>query len=350
METSSLILFRELAMRLGKTIAELEISESEKWCSFNQKGGKRFAYFLLAKKQTKISVWCLGNSEEIKYKYAGKVKFLARQTTKGGFGKDFQISFEIDNQTNIEDIVALIAEIANSWTKEELFSAYNLYCKIPIDEISSNNEQIVEFAMLLDKTTKEVAKRLKNFSKLDAARSILDFENENKDDVNVVNYFNNQWNEAVYESEQAVLKFENKLQKLTGKERESIVKQRVNQNFFRTAVLTSYQNKCCITGLPIKELLNASHIIPWSKDENNRLNPHNGLCLNALHDRAFDRGFITVTTDYKLKISKSITMFLDSRSVMEYFIQFENKDIVLPNRFLPAKEFLEYHNQNIFRK
>jgi hypothetical protein len=50
METSIQI-FGELAQRLSNKIAEFEVSESEKWCSFNQKGGKRFAYFLLAKKQ-----------------------------------------------------------------------------------------------------------------------------------------------------------------------------------------------------------------------------------------------------------------------------------------------------------
>ncbi|MBQ9417737.1 MAG: HNH endonuclease, partial [Bacteroidales bacterium] len=67
-----------------------------------------------------------------------------------------------------------------------------------------------------------------------------------------------------------------------------IVKQRINQSFFRTAVLTSYNNRCCITGLSRKELLEASHIVDWSKDIENRLNPSNGLCLNILFHRAYD--------------------------------------------------------------
>lgn len=54
-----------------------------------------------------------------------------------------------------------------------------------------------------------------------------------------------------------------------------------------------------------KELLIASHIIPWGKDEKNRLNPMNGLLLNALHDKAFENGLITIAEDYTIKISSS---------------------------------------------
>jgi putative restriction endonuclease len=84
-----------------------------------------------------------------------------------------------------------------------------------------------------------------------------------------------------------------------GKEREALVKTRVNQSFFRKTILAAYNIRCCITGLSIPSLLTASHIVPWSEDEANRMNPKNGLCLNALHDRAFDKGWITVTpTDF----------------------------------------------------
>jgi len=109
-------------------------------------------------------------------------------------------------------------------------------------------------------------------------------------------------------------------------------------------------NRCCITGLPLAELLNASHIIPWSVDTNNRLNPHNGLCLNALHNKAFDRGLITIKPDYTIDISPSINNFLNHQSVKDYFLCFKNQKIILPQRFLPEKSFLEFHNKNIFKK
>ena len=74
------------------------------------------------------------------------------------------------------------------------------------------------------------------------------------------------------------------------------------QYFFRLAVLNSYENKGCITGLPYTELLVASHIKPW-KDSDlkvEKTNPMNGLSLNALYDKAFDKGLITITPDYQL--------------------------------------------------
>ncbi len=135
-----------------------------------------------------------------------------------------------------------------------------------------------------------------------------------------------------------------------GKEREAIIKQRVNQNFFRSTILSSYNLKCCITGLSITDFLVASHIIPWAKDDKNRLNPHNGLCLNSIHDKAFDRGFITVTADYKIKISKYFDDYNKENAVADLFLKYKNQSIILPHKFSPSKEFLEYHHKNIFKK
>ena len=66
--------------------------------------------------------------------------------------------------------------------------------------------------------------------------------------------------------------------------------------------------------LAVSELLNASHIVPWAVDSKNRLNPRNGLCLNSLHDRAFDRGLLTITTDYRVMVSKKLKVLSDDES------------------------------------
>ncbi|TSC93742.1 MAG: putative restriction endonuclease [Parcubacteria group bacterium Licking1014_1] len=345
-------LFYQLAEQLKKNIVGLSVSETDKWCGFYQKGGKRFAYILLAKRKPKIDVWCLGDVDYIHKKYGSKIKFKLRQKTSGEFGKNFQISFVIENSGDIENAVLLLTDISDSWSREELISAYNLYCRIPIKEINSKNTNIIQFANLLSRTPKEIAKRFKNFSKLDANVSIQ--KGIEEEDKNTWIFFNNDWRKSVYESENKIIDFENKLKNIVefpkGKERDSIVKSRINQNFFRSAVLTSYQNKCCITGLPFVELLNASHIVPWSIDDNNRLNPRNGLCLNVLHDRAFDRGLITIRTDYTIDISSRINNFLDCKSINDYFLCFKNQKIILPQRFVPEKSFLEFHNKNIFKK
>ena len=67
-----------------------------------------------------------------------------------------------------------------------------------------------------------------------------------------------------------------------------LAKARINQDFFRKMVLDNYGNRCCLTGIPIPQVLRASHIVSWAEDPSNRLNPANGLCLSATYDAAFD--------------------------------------------------------------
>jgi len=233
-------LFYELVEQLKANIAGLSVSETDKWCGLYQQSGKRFAYILLAKRTPKVSIWCLGNAEYIKNKYVGRIKFLPRQKTSGEFGNKFQISFALENLKDIEYVVPLITEISDSWTREELISAYNLYCKIPIKEINSKNTNIIQFADLLSRTSKEVAKRFKNFAKLDA--NINTLKDIKEEDKSTWEFFNSDWEKSVYESENKIIDFENKLKNITefpkGKERDSIVKSRINQTFFRNAVLT----------------------------------------------------------------------------------------------------------------
>ncbi|WP_201793226.1 HNH endonuclease [Actinobacillus seminis] len=98
-----------------------------------------------------------------------------------------------------------------------------------------------------------------------------------------------------------------------------LVKTRINQNFFRSSVLSAYNNACAITGISVNEFLVASHIKPWTKDQKNRLNPHNGICLNSIHDRAFDRGLITIDTDYKIMISSRLKDFYTNNFIDDVF-------------------------------
>lgn len=251
------------------------------------------------------------------------------------------------------------------WTREELILAINLYCKIPFGKMHHRNPLIIEFANLIGRTPSSVTFKLGNLASFDPSlkeRGIKGTTNASKLDKEIWDEFYQNWDKALIQSEQLLANINNSsIEKLNnidlenlpkdGIEKERIVKTRVNQSIFRNIVLATYNNRCCITGIENSELLIASHIVPWSKDEKNRLNPMNGLCLNALHDKAFDTGLITITPDdYKIKLSpilksKSVT------SAIEYnFIAFENKSITLPDKFLPSKEFLDFHNNNIFLK
>jgi predicted restriction endonuclease len=133
----------------------------------------------------------------------------------------------------------------------------------------------------------------------------------------------------------------------TGSNKTSLTTTRIGQQFFRRAVLSAYQFKCCITGLAVPKLLVASHIVPWRDDASNRLNPRNGLCLSMLHDKAFDTGIITIAENMTVMVSHkdkaSNDSFFDSA-----LMAFDGKQIALPDKFAPHGEFLAYHRQHIF--
>jgi putative restriction endonuclease len=252
---------------------------------------------------------------------------------------------------------------SNNWTREELIIAFNLYCKIPFGTIHIRNPQIISLAKILRRTPSAVSWKLANFARLDPSlkdRNIAGAAHGGKLDIKVWNEFNGDWGKLGFESEkllaektgkqvEEVTEIETKDLPRAGVERDAFVKIRVNQSFFRKAVLAAYDFKCCITGLGIPELLNASHIVPWSKDEINRVNPRNGLCLNVIHDRAFDRGLLTVTPEFKIKISKSIKPNNTDSAVHDFLFRYEDSEIKMPTRFLPDINFLKYHNESVFK-
>jgi putative restriction endonuclease len=251
---------------------------------------------------------------------------------------------------------------SNKWTREELIIAFNLYCKIPFGKIHIHNPEIISLAKILGRTPSAVSWKLANFARLDPSlqgRNISGASHGSKLDAEVWDEFVGDWDRLAFESEKLLAqKVGEPIEKLSevelsdlpkaGTVRDAVVKIRVNQSFFRKAVLAAYNFKCCITGLEIPELLNASHIIPWSKDEINRVNPRNGLCLNAIHDRAFDRGLLTITPDFTIKVSKAIKKGNPSHAVQDFLLRFDGAEISIPNRFLPDAKFLKYHNKNIF--
>lgn len=134
----------------------------------------------------------------------------------------------------------------------------------------------------------------------------------------------------------------------TGLTKTTLIEARVGQRFFRQAVLSAYDFKCCITGLAAKELLVASHIVPWRVDSSNRLNPRNGLCLSALHDRAFDQGLITISESFHLLLSPRISKMKPNRYIDDAFLTYADKPIIIPAKFVPDLALLKYHRETLF--
>jgi putative restriction endonuclease len=253
--------------------------------------------------------------------------------------------------------------VANeNWNREELVAAFNLYCKTPFTKINARNEAIIGLSVILGRSPSSVALKLANFARLDPAlqkRNITGMRHGSKAEAEIWNEFSNNWEELAYRSELILAKFKKERIEDSsgivtkdlpgeGRERKAVVKTRVNQSFFRQTILASYDNKCCITGISLPQLLVASHIVPWAVDKENRMNPCNGLCLNALHDLAFDRGLITITADYRVRISNLLKR--QQFGADPFFAPFDDKGITLPQRFTPSKEFILYHNREVFRE
>ena len=247
------------------------------------------------------------------------------------------------------------------WTRQELIIAFNLYCQLPFGKIHGRNPLIVRVAEKLGRTSSALAMKMLNFASLDpmiigSGRHGLG--NASNTDKAVWQEFHEDWEKLALES-QLFLKdskvmptkdlSEAKLPDFLGETKQATVEIRLKQSFFRQAVLSSYQGRCCMTGLDDPRLLIASHIVPWSKDKTNRLNPSNGLCLTALHDRAFDQGLITVMPDFKIQVSKSLYRSKTSFCKMA-LLSLAGKGIYLPEKFLPMTELLRYHNKEIFIK
>lgn len=248
--------------------------------------------------------------------------------------------------------------VGRNWTEHELLIAMNLYCRLPFGQCNSRNKLVKEVAIKMDRSSGSISRKLGNIASLDPrhqARGVGGLSHNSKIDRKVWADFQNNWSAMAEKSEaafEAVMCGSAPAPSPTvvaidipagPSETERTVKTRRLQRFFRNAVLTSYDNRCALTGLAVPQLLIASHIIPWSENEERRADPTNGLCLNVLHDKAFDRHLITFDEDYRLVISKA----LKSGDLPEFqtinFEKLEGSQLHLPHRFTPDPNALEIH-------
>lgn len=196
----------------------------------------------------------------------------------------------------------------NLWSKEEMILVLNLYLKIPFGKMYAGNEDVIKIAHLIGRTPNAVALRLVNYASCDPRlkqRGIVGMSHGGKKCEEYWNEFAETPEKLLYESERILAQYEGtSVEKKYEKELKDMpsdivgdiklrqVKTRINQNVFRQIVLANYDYKCALSGIDISELLVASHIIPWSENQKERLNPENGICLSSLYDKAFDQGLI----------------------------------------------------------
>lgn len=240
--------------------------------------------------------------------------------------------------------------------------ALELYFKLPFGRLNQNTLEVKQLAALINRTNSSVALRLVNYAACDPY--ILSSGRHGM--ASGKNRCMPYWNEFANNKELLFLEAEiirAKIQNRTiesnlnikeedyvGKDRETVIRARVNQNAFRSMILSNYESRCAISGIDIPMLLVASHIKPWAVDAENRLNPENGICFSPLYDRLFDSGLITVMDDFSVLLSKEL---LDKRNTVyfkEYIAPISGKKLQLPIEHYPNINFLQYHYDNIFSR
>ncbi len=241
-----------------------------------------------------------------------------------------------------------------NWTKEETIIAFNVYCKIPFKDCNKSHPMIIKYARILGRSASALGMKVGNIGRLDPDlknKGISGLVHGAKMEQEVWNEFKDNPEQLAFESEQLIAKFSNKtiddlvadenLELPIGIDRESTIRQRVNQSFFRTAVLSSYNYTCCISGVNNPLLLEAAHISEWSSDKENRTNPRNGLCLNPFFHKAYDNLLIAITPDYNVVVSDELFESVKDEPFMDYLGRLDGRKIMLPDRFIPSQELLE---------
>lgn len=255
---------------------------------------------------------------------------------------------------------------ADAWTHEEMILVLNLYLKLPFGKMDRRNPDVIRLANIIGRTPNAVALRLVNYASYDPQlqrRGIAGMAHGGKKCGEYWSEFINDRERLLYESERILAqlegttiekKFEKDIrdipQGIVGETKIREVRTRVNQNVFRQIVLANYDGKCALTGIDLSELLVASHIIPWSENEQERLNPENGICLSSLYDKAFDKGLISFTNNKRVLLSNRLKENVGKEYYAQYFEPIANVELVTPRKYHINPKFLEWHRDCIFNK
>ena len=259
----------------------------------------------------------------------------------------------------------------NSWSREEILLAFYLYCTVPsIPGGHSDPDDFPEIKAVADyigRTFGAVLLKMCNLRNLDPSDPRQGYSNGGKADKAL-------WGEymekgtALFEEAQDLMSDVMSLDSLStsvklsdieeqymtrkGYDVLGLTKQRRGQDFFRKAVCSSYQNQCCITGINRLELLTASHIKPWAScTDSEKINPSNGLCLNRLHDVAFDLGYISFDENLCMLVSSEWKKRKVDDTTKDFIVSGEGRQLILPKKklFKPSDEFMEFHRDVIFK-
>lgn len=244
----------------------------------------------------------------------------------------------------------------NKWTREETIVAFNVYCKIPFKSSSKTHPMIIKYAKLLGRSASALNMKVGNIGRLDPdlkELGITGLIHGAKMEEDIWNEFYGNPELLAFESEKIIAQILNQsIENSTaiqiddlpqGIERTAIIRQRVNQSFFRSAVMSAYNFKCCISGVNTPKLVEACHIVDWSEDPNNRTNPKNGLCMNSFFHKAYDKNLLAISPDLLIIVSEELFQSATEESFLNYLKEINGRKILTPDKFFPQRELLALH-------
>jgi len=260
------------------------------------------------------------------------------------------------------------------WTREHLLIALNVYGKLPFSKLDQRTPLISEIAAKMGRSKGSLAMKLSNFASLDPLlqkRGIKGLSGASNRDRELWAEFYANLEKLAPESESLLhdlftsdqsqevdllgrdaVRLEDKAPRtMEQTETKATVNQRRGQQYFRQTLLNAYGVRCCVSGISVPQLLIASHIRPWRKFPQHRLDPTNGLCLSRLHDGAFDSGLMTLDEKLRVILSPKLKEHFPHKALEQNFAAFEGKPIELPVQLAePSIEGLSYHREVIFQK
>jgi putative restriction endonuclease len=124
-----------------------------------------------------------------------------------------------------------------------------------------------------------------------------------------------------------------------------LVRPRLGQGSFRILVTDAYERRCAVTAERVLPVLEAAHIRPYAAGGEHRVD--NGLLLRSDLHTLFDRGYLTVTPELRLEVSRRIRE--DFHNGRHYYA-LHGEPVREPGdpRQRPAADFLRWHNEQAF--
>ncbi|WP_280550125.1 MULTISPECIES: HNH endonuclease [unclassified Halomonas] len=245
-----------------------------------------------------------------------------------------------------------------AWTDQDRLLVLSLYCRLTFGQLHRRRPEVIQLAERIGRSANSVAMKLSNYASLDPEVLALGkkgLSGASQQDRMLWQRFMAEPEAVASECEEAWSIIANEMDiaddevDYTARDSVGIQKRRVGQSLFRKAVMIRYDARCVITGLRHEDLLIASHIVPWQWRPEFRLDPANGLCLNALHDRAFDKGLLAIDGQGRIRISPGLAEAGLNGQLKNHLSDLNGQPLNLEASVFPSRDYLAWHYRECFR-